>query len=356
MGMLIMVAMAEILALLALGLLAGILATVFDVLVFGAASFVSHAILWVLLNVLLAVHVDGRIRAMLWSIPFSFGFIEFYYLTTSASYEGFPKSLAVPLAGMALLAPLIAYAAWTAKRRKNFYGRLLSLLIVGGSLGLSYYLNRSVTVYDGVVAAVIGLVLLALPVRRIKISSPSVLVGGRGRASKPDTTGLDAATPEPERMSTPEHVIVAEQSERPAEEAPRRQRRRQARHRKEDVSRQRPLTRRDEDLERREQEAADTRRNARPTRRRRGTSQGSVTTAQADDSRRKDARDERRSRDASRRTPTQRRTRRESGERNAGSQGNVYGGVSTLGTARVARPSTRSDSGRSYRYRPEDDA
>ncbi len=160
----------EALVLLLIGVSCGILSTVFDVLVLGAASFVSHFALWVLLNALLAVHVESRLRAILWAIPFNLGYIESYFITTVASFESYQKSFLVPLAAVAIIAPLLSYALWTAKSEKNAYGRVLSVFIIIGTLVSSYLVNGKLGVYDFVICAILTYVLLAMPVRRLKIS------------------------------------------------------------------------------------------------------------------------------------------------------------------------------------------
>ena len=160
----------EALVMLSVGVFAGILSTVFDVLVMGCASFLSHFALWVLFNALLASHVESRLRAILWAIPFNFGYIEAYFMTTVASFESYQKSLMVPLAAVALISPLLSYALWTAKKEKNAYGRVLSIAIVAGTLVSSYLVNNQLGVYDFVVCAILAYVLLAMPTRRLKIS------------------------------------------------------------------------------------------------------------------------------------------------------------------------------------------
>ncbi len=163
-------AIAEACVLLAIGLLSGILSTVFDVLVVGGASYLDHFTLWVLLNALVAVHVESRIKAIWWAIPFNLGFVEGYFMTTVASFECYPKAYMVPLAAVALISPLLTYAIWTAKNERNAYGRILSVLIVACTLGASYAVTRSITTYDIVMCVLLALVLLVLPAKRLRIS------------------------------------------------------------------------------------------------------------------------------------------------------------------------------------------
>lgn len=176
----------EALVLLALGLLFGIVATVFDVLVFGVASFVSHISLWVLVNAIFSTHVGSRKNVILWSIPFNLGFIESYFLTTAATYEGYAKSLIVPLAAVALIGPLLSYALWTARQNHGIYGRVLAVMVVAGTLVSSYLINGALTAFDGVVCALVLLVILVLPTRTYDITRLSVPSIGRRRGKASD--------------------------------------------------------------------------------------------------------------------------------------------------------------------------
>ncbi len=160
----------EALALLLIGLFSGIFATIFDVFALGAGSFLSHFTLWVLLNALLAVHIESRLRAVLWAIPFNLGYIEGYFITTVASFEGYAKSLMAPLAAVALISPFLVYALWTAKKQQNIYGKVLSALIVACTLAASYFVKGKLGIYDFVICALLALVLFVMPVRRLKIS------------------------------------------------------------------------------------------------------------------------------------------------------------------------------------------
>ncbi len=158
------------LILFALGLLAGIAATVFDVLAFGTASFIAHVSLWVLVNAVFAAHVGSRKHAVLWAIPFNLGYIECYYLTTAATYEGYAKSLVAPMAAVALIAPLLSLALWTAKNERNIYGYFLTLLTVAGTLAMGYMVNGTVSIFDGVVCALTVLVIVVWPTRRFDVT------------------------------------------------------------------------------------------------------------------------------------------------------------------------------------------
>ena len=163
-----MVGIAEGFALLFLGLVAGMFTAVGDVALVGTASFISHFALWALLNTIVAIHVDSRLKAIWWAIPFNIGYLESYYLCTAASFEGYPKSLVMPLLGMALVSPFFTYAVWMAKRDRGIFGKLLSILISGGVFTASYYLFGGYDLFSIVVCVIQLFVLLFWPARRLK--------------------------------------------------------------------------------------------------------------------------------------------------------------------------------------------
>ena len=159
----------EVLVLFFLGLLFGFIAGLADFLAVGQAAFIAHGTLWILLNVALGSLVEERGKAIWWSVPLSLGFIESYFIATVASFESFVKSSVAPLALTALLAPLLTYAAWTAKEERNAYGYLLRICFAIGTIICDCFMNGSVTVF-GIVVAVLVTLLLWLPFRRVRFS------------------------------------------------------------------------------------------------------------------------------------------------------------------------------------------
>lgn len=173
----------EALVLFSLGLFFGLIAGLGDVLAIGQAAFLAHGTLWILLNVLLGSLVDERGKAVWWSIPLSLGFMESYFIATVASFESFVKSSVGPLALTALLAPLLTYAAWTAKEERNIYGYLLRICLSVGTILCDYFMNGSVTVF-GIVVAVIVTLVLWLPFKRIRFNRIIRKRGERAAASQ----------------------------------------------------------------------------------------------------------------------------------------------------------------------------
>lgn len=302
-------AIAEAMALVCIGLFSGILATMCDVLFVGAASFVAHFSLWVLLNALITVHVESRAKAIWWAIPFNFGFIESYFITTVASYEGFSKSFVVPLALVAIISPLLTFGIWTAKREKNAYGHVLSLLIVLGTLLASFLVNGTVSIYAIVMSLLLAFVLLKMPVHRLSITR-----GIRKQVAVPEAVAEAGAVREVAGMPRPAKEGKAGRAASESRSSMRLSRR--AKH---------------EVPEAAEQE--------RPRRSMFGL-RGEPRSAQNEDKKSRTARERRRTpaHAPKKATPERRRDVAAAASNN---------GMSTLGTARVARRSTRSTSRRS---------
>jgi len=198
----------EVVSLLFAGVIAGIVSTMVDIYVSGAGSFVSHMLLWVFINVLIATHVESAARAVWWSIPINLGFIESYYIATSASFEGYPRNLMALFALLAILAPSLVFGLWTAKNTKNFYGWLLALLASGGSVAACYAVTGEISTFSIVIAVVSFALLTFIPTRKIKITP----------AERPELS--------PEELAELEEVI-RENEERKAQRESKRRRGRQ---------------------------------------------------------------------------------------------------------------------------------
>lgn len=184
----------ESIALLLLGVVVGIFTAMVDVYLVGSASFLTHMLIWVFLNVLIATHVENAGRAMWWSVPINLGFIESYYIATSAGYEGYPRSLMATFALLAVLAPILVYGLWWTKKSRNFYGWLLAACAVGGSLWVSHTINGEISVFAWVIAALSFALLTFIPTRKIKITP--------------------AARPEPTEEEREELAAIVEEQQR----------------------------------------------------------------------------------------------------------------------------------------------
>ena len=152
------------------GIVLGIFVTIFDSLVLGSASFLAHISLWMLINTLLAVHVENAKRAMYWSVPLNLGYVAAYYMATSATFEGYAKSLVVPVSLLAILAPAYVYGVWVAKSEGGIYAFLLSLLCAGGTLAVSYFLNGEASTFAIIVSCIILLFVGIIPTKKLKIT------------------------------------------------------------------------------------------------------------------------------------------------------------------------------------------
>lgn len=255
----------EAIALLLVGLSVGILATMADVLIVGSASFLSHFALWVLVNAIVAVHVESRLKACWWAIPFNLGYIEAYFITTAASFEGYAKSMAITMAAVAIISPLLSYALWTARREKNLYGQVLAGIIVAATLAASFAINGRLGFFDVVICLLIALVLLVIPVRVLRISRaqpPSdapELPEGEEQEDGYDRSSIALAVAQAREEKDRQIVrptrrkdLADERRERRSPSVERRERREQARERRESRVRERREARRRDEMLRRE--------------------------------------------------------------------------------------------------------
>jgi hypothetical protein len=235
--------------LLVCGLFAGVLATVYDVFAVGGASFLSHFALWVVLNALVAVHVESRLRAILWAIPFNLGYIEGYFISTVMTFEYYTKSTMVPLAAVALISPLLAYALWTARKEKNAYGRLLAVAIAVGTSVASYMINGELDVYTVVMSVILLLILTVLPVRQLKVTRSERAPEPQSVVGEESVAAVDTATHDSQEKNepSPRRISVVETERVPSDEDSfRRQRKLRARQRREQQKRLREEQRREE--------------------------------------------------------------------------------------------------------------
>ena len=207
----------EALVLFFLGLFFGLTAGLGDVLAIGHAAFIAHGTLWILLNVALGSLVDERGKAVWWSVPLSLGFIESYFIATVASFESFVKSSVAPLALTALLAPLLTYAAWTAKEERNIYGYLLRICLMLGTLACDFIMNESVTVF-GIVVTVLVALMLWLPFKRFRFSRLVPKRAERAAASQ-ETSGPKRTRSNRKR---PRRTTSERESGRPARQSKKR--------------------------------------------------------------------------------------------------------------------------------------
>ena len=318
----------EGLVLLSVGLLFGMASTVFDVLFVGSASFLTHFGLWVFVNALLAVHVDSRTKANWWSVPFNLGFVESYFITTAASYEGFAKSLVVPLAALAFASPLLVYALWTARsHNQNAYGKSLTAFTVVGTIVASYFINGKLSIYDFVISALTAVVILVMPAKRIKISRSKLAASEQPEVAPVEGLEYDTPSGEPAaatglRKARANRVAsTRDKSEKAAKPTkPRRKR----------------FT-----LGRGKDDAAEAGRENTPAPSKRRSRLAARREKQASEDRRREERSREERREDRRAPRPQRRTRRENERREQPANEVPMSNIAFLGTARTPRRSTR---------------
>lgn len=160
----------EAIVMLLLGGIIGVLCTVFDVALVGSAVIFTRFTLWVLLNVVFATHVRNRWRATWWSIPLNLGLVESYLLCTSFSFVDVSRKLMVPIALLAIIAPLVVDVAWMVRHeRRNLFGRLLGVVFVLVILGVSMAFSHGLKVGNVVCALLCLLFMFFVPTHTIAV-------------------------------------------------------------------------------------------------------------------------------------------------------------------------------------------
>lgn len=174
---------AETIILLLLGMIGGVVSVTLDVALVGSPAVLLHFAPWVLVNVILAVHLADAREAVFGAIPLNLGLVETAVLATSMTYEGLSRKILLPMALLALTAPLVSIVAWMARReRHTLFGKLASAMLAAFVLLGCALLYGAPATGDYVCAALVLLLLLVVPTRMLRL-----------RAHVPGGEGADAA-------------------------------------------------------------------------------------------------------------------------------------------------------------------
>ena len=174
---------AETIILLLLGMIGGVVSVTLDVALVGSPAVLLHFAPWVLVNVILAVHLADAREAVFGAIPLNLGLVETAVLATSMTYEGLSRKILLPMALLALTAPLVSIVAWMARReRHTLFGKLASAMLAAFVLLGCALLYGAPATGDYVCAALVLLSLLVVPTRMLRL-----------RAHVPGGEGADAA-------------------------------------------------------------------------------------------------------------------------------------------------------------------
>ena len=135
---------------LAVGLLLGAAARLFDIYCQMLGAVFSQMSVWILLGTLISVYSPSRKAAMLNILPFCMGMLLTYYATAIITRGVYSWSFILGRTAFALLSPVMACFAWMAKQ-----GGALSKIIGAGivlvSILSSVLLFDRLRVYDFVI-------------------------------------------------------------------------------------------------------------------------------------------------------------------------------------------------------------
>jgi hypothetical protein len=176
------VRVAETIILLLLGMIGGVVSVFLDVALVGSPAVLMHFAPWVLVNVILATHVADAREAVFGAVPLNLGLVETAVLATSMTYEGVSRKILLPMALLALAAPLIAIVAWMARReRHTLFGKVASVMLVAFTLLGCALLYGAPAPGDYVCAVLVLLLLLVVPTRMLRLRAH--VPGGEGEAA-----------------------------------------------------------------------------------------------------------------------------------------------------------------------------
>lgn len=147
------------------GMLLGTASRLFDIYCENLGEIFSQMAIWVLLGTLISIYSPTRKSAMLNILPFCIGMIITYYATAIISHGVYGWSYILGWTVFALLSPIMAFFAWTAKREGAF-AKLLAAGIVLVSLLSSVLMFDGPRVYDFVIDAALIYFLFFKKIRR----------------------------------------------------------------------------------------------------------------------------------------------------------------------------------------------
>lgn len=173
---------AETIILLLLGMIGGVVSVSLDVALVGSPAVLMHFAPWVLVNVILATHVADAREAVFGAVPLNLGLVETAVLATSMTYEGVSRKILLPMALLALAAPLIAIVAWMARReRHTLFGKVASVMLAAFTLLGCALLYGAPAPGDYVCVVLMLLLLLVVPTRMLRLRAH--VPGGEGGAA-----------------------------------------------------------------------------------------------------------------------------------------------------------------------------
>ena len=161
------------LPMLAIGLVLGTAARLFDMYFQNLGNIFSQMAVWILIGTLISVYSPTKKHAAVNVLPFCLGMLLTYYATAMLTRGVYSWSFILGWTAFALLSPVMAYFAWMTKE-KGVFPQVIGAGIVLASVLSSILLFDRLRVYDYVIDALLIYVIFFQ-----KISRPSRKGGTR---------------------------------------------------------------------------------------------------------------------------------------------------------------------------------
>ena len=146
------------LPMLAIGLVLGTAARLFDIYFQNLGNIFSQIAIWILIGTLISVYSPTKKRAAMNVLPFCLGMLLTYYATAMLTRGVYSWSFILGWTAFALLSPVMAYFAWRSKGR-GVVPVILRVGIVAVSALSSVLLFGRLRIYDFVIDAILIYVL-----------------------------------------------------------------------------------------------------------------------------------------------------------------------------------------------------
>lgn len=151
------------LCMLAVGLILGTAARLFDIYCQNLGEIFSQMAVWILLGTLIAIYSPSKKAAMQNIFPFCIGMLITYYVAAILTHGVYGWSFIIGWTVFAFFSPVMAYFAWMAKQR-GIFPKIIGAGIVFVSVMSSILLFDRLRVYDFIID---GLLIYFLFFRKI---------------------------------------------------------------------------------------------------------------------------------------------------------------------------------------------
>lgn len=147
-----------------IGLFLGIISRLLDIYTSNFGNIFSQMAIWILLGTLISIYSDTKKKAMFNVFPFCIGMLITYYITAIISKGVYSNQFIVGWTLFALVCPIFAFFAWTAKE-KGVFPKIISCGIVIFSVSSSVVLFDGLRIYDFLID---GVLIYFLFIKKIK--------------------------------------------------------------------------------------------------------------------------------------------------------------------------------------------